>query len=196
MTLSLLRIEVIRFPQREHRQHSQQYPVQQEEAVSVKANPGMAQVQKSSILKIKNEDVVTHLQLNTADGFRKLEIGGMPAGDFSISTSMGSDGEVHYDYESVIDGEVTEANTTGAKEIMTFNIKYDGGSQAISLGIEAEDDTEEKAAERIAKGIDGKTITLHAETTGGGKYKVTASGGKQVTGFESKYSLVQVLLPL
>ena len=166
--------------------------------IEVKANPGAAQVQKSSIFKVKHENVVTNLQLNTADGFGGMSIDGLPAGDYSISTSMGAGGDVKYKYASTIEGEVTEANESGAKETMTltFHGKDSDTTGSIDIALAADDTDPEKVAQKIAQTINSKgkitigdkEFTLSA-VQDGSKYTITATGFEEVDSLASSVKI-------
>ena len=176
--------------------------------IEIKADPGSAQVQKSNIFKIKHENVVTNLQLNSADGFEGLSIDGLPAGDYAISTSMGAGGEVTYIHEATLEGSATQDNDSGMSETMTLTFTSEDGDTAsmeINLDPTSHKDTSDEGAEgkkQIAQDIVKKInetgtitvndneITLKAELTGDGtSYTIKATGKEHITSMSSSVSL-------
>jgi len=169
--------------------------------IQVNAKPGQAQVQKSAIFKVCNENVITNEMTDNYNGIKGLEINNLPAGDFQVTASMGAGGEVYYHYDGTIEGQVTEANTTGLAETMPFTFKYNAKTedgveeQEFNFNVElaAEDNTPEKIAQKIVDKvneigkltIDEEEVTLSAVLGEDGKYTIKTSGLREVTGFES-----------
>ena len=149
--------------------------------IDIKPKPGVAQVQKSSILKIKHEDVVTNAQLNSNNGIGKISINDVPAGDYNITTTKPGGGQVEITYDSVLTGTVTEANTSGLPETMTLEFTdSDGNTAQYAIPLSEDDNTESKVASVITKQLNGRTITiggqsyeLKAEDNGNGTYKIS-----------------------
>ena len=55
--------------------------------ISIIANPGDAQVQKTDIFKIKHENVIMNVSKNTAKGVEDVRVDGLPAGRFNVSAT-------------------------------------------------------------------------------------------------------------
>lgn len=53
--------------------------------IRISANPGEAQVQKTDIFKVKHENVVMNVGLNTEAGARSIDIDSLPAGDYNVT---------------------------------------------------------------------------------------------------------------
>jgi flagellin len=53
--------------------------------ISITANPGQAQIQKSDIFKIKHPNVIMNVGLNKAAGFEDVRVDGLPAGTYTVS---------------------------------------------------------------------------------------------------------------
>ncbi len=57
--------------------------------ISISANPGQAEVQKSDIFTIKHENVIMNVGLNTEAGYERVSVDGLPAGDYQVSQLSG-----------------------------------------------------------------------------------------------------------
>lgn len=53
--------------------------------IRISANPGDAQVQKSDVFKVKHENVIMNVGLNTEAGARSISVDNLPAGEYNIS---------------------------------------------------------------------------------------------------------------
>ena len=53
--------------------------------ISINATPGQGQIQKSDVFKIKHEDVMMNVSVNTLKGVNDVEIDGLPAGDYKLT---------------------------------------------------------------------------------------------------------------
>lgn len=58
--------------------------------IRISANPGNAQVQKSDIFKVKHENVIMNVGLNSEAGARSVEVDNLPAGDYNITIVFAS----------------------------------------------------------------------------------------------------------
>jgi len=58
--------------------------------ISINATPGQGQIQKSDVFKIKHEDVMMNVSINTLKGVNDVEIDGLPAGDYKLSLARAS----------------------------------------------------------------------------------------------------------
>jgi len=54
--------------------------------ISIKADPGQAEVQKSDIFKIKHKNVIMNVALSKNDGFESVRVDNMPAGIYTVRT--------------------------------------------------------------------------------------------------------------
>ena len=57
--------------------------------ISIIANPGDAQVQKTDIFKVKHENVIMNVSKNTAKGVEDVRVDSLPAGRYSIEAGTG-----------------------------------------------------------------------------------------------------------
>ncbi len=53
--------------------------------ISIDATPGQGQIQKSDIFKVKHENVMMNVSINTAKGVNDVEIDSLPAGDYKLT---------------------------------------------------------------------------------------------------------------
>ena len=53
--------------------------------ISINATPGQGQIQKSDVFKIKHENVMMNVSVNTLEGVNDVEIDGLPAGDYKLT---------------------------------------------------------------------------------------------------------------
>lgn len=167
--------------------------------LEIKADPGQAQVQKTNIFKIKHENVVTNKQTDTLNGIGDLKIDGIPAGDYSITGSMGQGGPIKYMYEATLEGEATEPNDTGRNEVMTLTFTAeDGKSSSFSFDLGSNLDSEEKIAEEVVKQINekgtitvgGQAVTLKATLKEDGRsYSIKATGNPHIVRMRSNVSV-------
>ena len=59
--------------------------------IRVSANPGDAQIQKSDVFKVKHENVVMNVGLNTEAGARSVSVDNLPAGDYNVTVTTAVD---------------------------------------------------------------------------------------------------------
>ena len=59
--------------------------------IRISANPGDAQIQKSDIFKVKHENVIMNVGLNTEAGARSVSVDNLPAGNYNVSIATGAD---------------------------------------------------------------------------------------------------------
>ena len=52
--------------------------------VSIMANPGVAEIQKSDIFKIKHKNVISDVSLNDSNGVKGIRVDNLPAGDYAL----------------------------------------------------------------------------------------------------------------
>ena len=90
--------------------------------LDIKANPGAAQVQKSSIFKIKHENVATNQQLDSENGIGNLKIDSVPAGNYAITATKAGGGMTTTTYKSSASVNVESGNTSGIAETLRFSL--------------------------------------------------------------------------
>ncbi|MBQ2615317.1 MAG: flagellin, partial [Synergistaceae bacterium] len=147
--------------------------------IEVKADPGEAQVQKSSIMRVKHENVATNKNVNTDSGVGGVKIDGLPAGNYSVTATKIGGGQTITEYTSTTKINVEKANTSGVPEILRLSITgetTDGKSiywpQNSSYSKTYKELTVPKDAKKadiialVKTELDGKTISL-ADSSGG-----------------------------
>ncbi|MBQ3759194.1 MAG: flagellin, partial [Synergistaceae bacterium] len=90
--------------------------------IEVKADPGEAQVQKSSIMRVKHENVATNKNVNTDSGVGGVKIDGLPAGNYSVTATKIGGGQTITEYTSTTTIDVETENTSGVPEILRLSI--------------------------------------------------------------------------
>jgi len=70
---------------REIDQFGQKKSVEGNYKITVKADPGQGEVQKSDIMKIKHENVIMNKSVNSDYGVKDLTVSGVPAGNYQVS---------------------------------------------------------------------------------------------------------------
>ena len=75
---------------REVDQFGQKKSVEGNYKIRVKAEPGQAQVQKSDIMTIKHDGVLTNKSINAPDGIKDVSVSSMTPGDYSIKLTNSS----------------------------------------------------------------------------------------------------------
>ncbi|HXK90050.1 MAG TPA: flagellin, partial [Thermosynergistes sp.] len=58
--------------------------------IAINATPGQGQIQKSDVFKIKHENVMMNVSVNTLEGVNDVEIDGLPAGDYKLTLHRAS----------------------------------------------------------------------------------------------------------
>jgi len=53
--------------------------------IAINATPGQGQIQKSDVFKIKHENVMMNVSVNTLEGVNGVSIDGLPAGDYALT---------------------------------------------------------------------------------------------------------------
>ena len=53
--------------------------------IAINATPGQGQIQKSDVFKIKHENVMMNVSVNTLEGVNGVSIDGLPAGDYKLT---------------------------------------------------------------------------------------------------------------
>ena len=96
--------------------------------VRISANPGNAQIQKSDVFKVKHENVVMNVGLNTEAGARSVSVDNLPAGDYNIKITTGaavvSAVSQSYNFGTISAGTGYFANAAAASilyEVLTVN---------------------------------------------------------------------------
>ena len=94
--------------------------------ISVKAEPGQAEVQKSDIFKIKHKDVVYNKSLDTLNGIKDVSVNNVPAGAYTVTNAK-------------IDATATKAAVTGIYNVKdvkmtTAEVKFTTANTATGQG--------------------------------------------------------------
>ena len=66
-------------------QFGQKKSVEGNYKITIKADPGQGEVQKSDIMKIKHDDVVMNKSVNVKDGIKDVAVSNTPAGNYTIT---------------------------------------------------------------------------------------------------------------
>ncbi len=115
--------------------------------IEVRQNPGTAQIQKSTIFKIKHENVVTNLQTSSDIGIGNVEIDNVPAGDYTITATKCGGGEVTTTKKYVTTVNITNGNDSDADEKLW--IRLTGENSESGTAIYWPYDTSYNPAERV-----------------------------------------------
>jgi flagellin len=54
--------------------------------ITIQADPGQNQVQKSDLFKVKHENVIMNVSIATTNGFKSIEVNGLPSGNYVVGT--------------------------------------------------------------------------------------------------------------
>ncbi len=177
--------------------------------IEVKADPGEAQVQKSSIMRVKHENVATNKNVNTDSGVGGLKIDGLPAGNYSVTATKIGGGQTITEYTSKAVINVTAPNTSGVPEALLFRITgktedgksiywprsgtYSGGTYYTSLTV-PKDATKDSITKLVKNQLDGKTISL-TDSSGGNstafEFEVDDSGNVTATSTKGQLTEIQ-----
>jgi flagellin len=95
--------------------------------ISIIANPGDAQVQKTDIFKIKHENVIMNVTKNTNKGVEKVRVDSLPSGKFTILA-------VTADAFSIIGGPVENQQVFGAATGISIISALSGANSAAGGG--------------------------------------------------------------
>ena len=139
--------------------------------ITIKAEPGQGEAQKTDIFKIKHPNVVMNVGLNKGAGAEALRVDNLPAGDYMVKTaadplngSVAANATGAYGFNKYWETTLTPADQTGFTPNSTGKIKIslaNGGSTEVDVpirlnGSAAKDDI--IAAIKAAK-LDGLDIT-------------------------------------
>jgi len=89
--------------------------------ISISANPGQAEVQKSDIFKIKHENVIMDVSLNTNAGVTDVFVDNLPAGDYTV-----------YENGSGLDGLIL---SVGLYNLSASNISFGTGAREVNASV-------------------------------------------------------------
>lgn len=95
--------------------------------ISIIANPGDAQVQKTDIFKIKHENVIMNVTKNTNKGVEKVRVDSLPAGKFTIRA-------VTADAFSIVGGPLANQQIFGAATGVSILSALSGATSAAGGG--------------------------------------------------------------
>ena len=155
--------------------------------LDIRTNPGQAQVQKSSIFKVKHDNTVTNLQADSESGIVNIGIDNVPAGDFQITATKVGGGATTTTYTSSAKINIANANTSNVNEtlLLRFTGKTSNGNEIswpyypyysnsnfggspvrngndyyYKITVPSTNDTEQETAQTIASKLNGQKITL------------------------------------
>jgi flagellin len=97
-------------------QFGQKFAAEGNYKISIIANPGDAQVQKTDIFKIKHENVIMNVQKNSIAGVEKVSVDSLPAGRFNVNVT-------------------TAATAFNVATIDSFGVETALNNAALSLGV-------------------------------------------------------------
>ena len=164
--------------------------------ISIKAEPGQGEVQKSDIFKIKHKDVVYNKSLDALKGVKDVSVNNVPAGAYAVRNAKAADGaSAITGIYNVKDVHITETNVKIAGDATapavgtasTATIEIDGMQFVIS-DIQ-NGTTKDKVAEKIAARLNaedaqkkfaekGYSVIAKADGTDTANIKVVRTDGK------------------
>jgi flagellin len=105
--------------------------------ISINATPGQGQIQKSDVFKIKHENVMMNVSVNTLEGVNDVEIDGLPAGDYKLTlnrvdaSAAGAASKVsHYGYNSL---NVTVSSVAANANILFEVVAVDTSAKQVTF---------------------------------------------------------------
>ncbi len=70
--------------------------------VTIQADPGQNQVQKSDIFKVKHENVIMNVSIATTNGLKSIEVNGLPSGNYVVGTdAITADGQASATFQTL-----------------------------------------------------------------------------------------------
>ena len=91
--------------------------------IRISANPGDAQIQKSDVFKVKHENVIMNVGLNSEAGARSVSVDNLPAGDYNITVGT-STNVIATAYQSYNFGTIS-AGTAYTTEVAAASILFE-----------------------------------------------------------------------
>ena len=137
--------------------------------ISINATPGQGQIQKSDVFKIKHEDVMMNVSVNSLQGVNDVSIDGLPAGQYNLN--MERAGAVsaaaatlvsNYGFSSLT---VTLSGAVGANANILFEVvTVDTSSKqvtfrGVSYVLDKDGNLENKVVESIVVGTAGTVLS-------------------------------------
>ncbi|MBQ3403750.1 MAG: flagellin, partial [Synergistaceae bacterium] len=124
---------------REVDQFGQKKSVEGNYKIRVKAEPGQAQVQKSDIMTIKHDGVLTNKSINAPDGIKDVSVSSMTPGDYSIkltdSSTAPAAAQITGDYDVGGTQYTKLVNRTDASDATVILAATTGGTAANSVSV-------------------------------------------------------------
>ena len=169
--------------------------------IEIKAEPGAAQVQKSTIFKVKHKNVITNGQFNAASGIGNVSINDMPAGNYHVTATKAGGGESEVTFKSSATVKIKHANDSDTTETLYIRLtgknssgnevswpyyysmpSYDSSVSSVDgkyyyrTTIQKTDVDETSVAERVKALLNNRTITMATNNSGSGavNFELTA----------------------
>ncbi len=138
--------------------------------IAINATPGQGQIQKSDVFKIKHEDVMMNVSINTLKGVNDVEIAGLPAGSYSLKLdrlntvtgySVGkADKASWYGYSGVIvAGSQASANANILFEVVAVNTANQVTFRGVSYVLDKDGNMTNHVDENIVVPFGGNGLT-------------------------------------
>jgi len=106
--------------------------------ISVTADPGQAEIQKTDIFKIKHDNVIMNLQIDKNNGFEKIEVNNLPAGEYSVSQGLVTGVYNSYVYTSYSAGAIIAGGWADVIDTATLAVSYAGGVYTFKANADAD----------------------------------------------------------
>ncbi|KUK38928.1 MAG: Flagellin/flagellar hook associated protein [Synergistales bacterium 54_24] len=136
--------------------------------ISINATPGQGQIQKSDVFKIKHEDVMMNVSVNTLEGVNSVSIDGLPAGSYAlnlerVTASIAATANLvsHYGFNGlVVSGGNASANANILFEVVNVDaVAKQVTFRGVSYVLDKDGNLTNYVDENIVVGTAGKSYT-------------------------------------
>jgi flagellin len=133
--------------------------------ITIQADPGQSQVQKSDIFKVKHENVIMNVSIATTNGFKDVTVNGLPSGNYVVGTT------------AIITASAASAGLTGlalyAQSAATF-ASFNFGAVSALFGVENSAMAQNASLLFEVTGVDtaAGSVSLRVQS-----YEITRTGG-------------------
>ena len=137
--------------------------------ISINATPGQGQIQKSDVFKIKHEDVMMNVSVNSLQGVNDVSIDGLPAGQYNLNMERAGGASAaaatlvsNYGFSSLT---VTLSGAVGANANILFEVVTVDTSlkqvtfRGVSYVLDKDGNLENKVVESIVVGTAGTVLS-------------------------------------
>ena len=137
--------------------------------ISINATPGQGQIQKSDVFKIKHEDVMMNVSVNSLQGVNDVSIDGLPAGQYNLNMKRAGAASAaaatlvsNYGFDDLT---VTLSGAVGANANILFEVvTVDTSSKqvtfrGVSYVLDKDGNLENKVVESIVVGTAGTVLS-------------------------------------